>query len=172
MQNGANALESLELYNIIRESNINLEKTVEKRTEQLSYRVDFENLIAHLSTTFINLPADDIALGLRNALEEIAKFFEADHGFILILSKDGIISDELFEWKAKSSILPVSELRGAHFEDFPLLAKAIRRSENIYIPSIPALPPIITKNIAIEDWQNPQSIILVPLISGNGGVGF
>ena len=38
MMNGANALESFELYRMIKEINANLEKTVQERTKQLTYR--------------------------------------------------------------------------------------------------------------------------------------
>jgi len=90
--NSANALESLELYTLIKEANINLEKKVEERTRELIHRVDFENLISKLSTTFINLSPDEIDKGINNALKIIATFINAHHSFILTLNRDNTFS--------------------------------------------------------------------------------
>jgi hypothetical protein len=79
MQNSANALESFQLYTIIKDINVNLEKMVQARTEELTYRVNFENLIASTSTTFINLAPDEIDRGINDALKAIGDFISADH---------------------------------------------------------------------------------------------
>ena len=169
--NSANALESLELYSMIREININLEKKVEERTRELIHRVDYENLISTLSTTFINLAPDEIDNGINNALKTIAKFINAHHSFILILNSDNTFSDNIYEWCHESKLLSMNDINGIKYEEFPLIHDCISQAKNIFIPSVSILSDDIGRHRKLLPWDDIQSVIRVPLISGNSVVG-
>ena len=169
--NSANALESLELYGMIKENNINLEKKVEERTRELTHRVDFENLISTLSTTFINLAPDEMDKGINNALKTIATFINAHHSFILILNSDNTFSDNIYEWCHESKLLSMNDINGIKYEEFPLIHDCISQAKNIFIPSVSSLPDDIGRHRKLLPWDDIQSVIRVPLISGNSVVG-
>ncbi len=169
--NSTNALESLELYSMIKEINVNLEKKVAERTRELIHRVDFENLISTLSTTFINLSPDEIDEGINNALKTIAKFINAHHSFILILSEDNTFSDEVYEWCHESSLLSINEIDGLKYDDLPLISECISRSKNIFIPSLAKFSEDISRHSKRLPWNDIQSAIRVPMISGNSVIG-
>ena len=169
--NSANALESLELYGMIKENNINLEKKVEERTRELTHRVDFENLISTLSTTFINLSPDKMDKGINNALKTIATFINAHHSFILILNSDNTFSENIYEWCHESKLLSMNDINGIKYEEFPLIDDCISQAKNIFIPSVSILSDDIGRHRKLLPWDDIQSVIRVPLISGNSVVG-
>ncbi len=169
--NSANALESLELYSMIKEININLEKKVEERTRELIHRIDFENLISTLSTTFINLSPDEMDNGINNALKTIAMFINAHHSFILTLNGDNTFSDNIYEWCHESKLLSMNDINGIKYEEFPLIDECISQAKNILIPSVSSLSGDIDRHRKLLPWDDIQSVIRVPLISGNSVVG-
>ena len=169
--NSANALESLELYSMIREINVDLEKKVEERTRELIHRVDFENLISTLSTTFINLAPDEMDKGINNALKTITTFINAHHSFILILNSDDTFSDNIYEWCHESKLLSMNDINGIKYEEFPLIYECISQAKNIFIPSVSSLTDDISRHRKLLPWDDIQSVIRVPLISGNSVIG-
>lgn len=171
MLHTANALESYELYSLIKSSNINLEKMVAKRTKQLTFRYDLEKIIAHLSTTFINLAPEDMDHGIVNALKAIGEFIQANNGFVLVFSEDGTFSKDCYEWMTGGTDLRIKKLFGVRYENFPLLAKLIHRPENVYIRSLAQLPPEQKKGYEFIHCKDIQSLILVPMISGKRVIG-
>ncbi|MCK4729668.1 MAG: response regulator [Desulfobacterales bacterium] len=171
MLNSANMLESFELYKMIKDINVDLEKTVVERTKELTYRVKLENLIATISTTFINLALADIDTGIVHALQVIGKFINADHGYILLLSEDATSVDNGYEWCAEGVGSQIEKFRGLELEDFPLLAERIRKFENLHIPSVAELPLAAKADSGLLELLRIESLIVVPMVSGNAVVG-
>jgi len=171
MLNSANALESFELYRTINEINVNLEKMVKERTEELTYRVEFENLIATMSTSFINLAPDEIDLGINHALQAIGEFICADHGYAILLSENGTSIDNGHEWCAKGIDPQMAKFRGLELKDFPLLAERIGKSESFYIPSIAQLPLEVKADDGLLQLLGIQCLIVVPMVSGKAVIG-
>ena len=171
MLNSANALESYELYRTIKETNVNLEEMVTKRTEELTYRVEFESIIATMSTTFINLAPDEIDSGINRALKAIGEFICADHGYAILLSENGRRIDNGHEWCAEGIGPQMAEFKGLELRDFPLLAESIERSQNLHIPSIPELPLGVKADNPLLESLAIQSLIVVPMVSGKAVIG-
>ena len=72
--------------------------TEKKRvTEALQYRLDLEELIATISTEFINLPSDKIDEGIYKALKNIGEFCGADRSYVIL--NDGTMNNT-HEWCA------------------------------------------------------------------------
>ena len=171
MQNIANTIESLELYDMIRQINVNLEKTVAQRTEELTYRLEFENLVASLSTTFINLSTNEIDDGIQNALETIGLFIEADHGFVLIRPDNTDQPKECFEWCKDDDNLVIAHRGDAALEAEPLLMNCLEKTESIYIPSMAEMPAEDKNGSRLFNERNIQALIRVPIVTGGAAIG-
>jgi len=169
--NSANAIESFELYEIIRKNNADLEKKVAERTKELIHRVDFENLISTLSPTFINLEQDQIDNGIKSALKTIAQFIQAHHSFILILNDDNTFSDNIYEWCHESKRLSINDINGLGYEEFPLISECISHAKNLFISSLSELSEDIRRQAKLLPWDDIHSAIRVPMISGNSVIG-
>jgi signal transduction histidine kinase/CheY-like chemotaxis protein len=171
MLNSTNALESFELYSMIKQINVNLEKTVQDRTEQLAYQVKLENLIATISTTFINLAPAEIDKGINRALKSIGEFICADHGYVFLLSEDETRVDNAYEWRAKGIEPRTSKCKGLALKDFPLLAEKIGNSEDLHITCVAELPAEIKADNNLLQLQGIQSVVGVPMVSVKSVIG-
>jgi diguanylate cyclase (GGDEF)-like protein/PAS domain S-box-containing protein len=68
--------------------------------ESLRHRVEFEKLVSSISTLFINLSADEIDDGIRQALREVATFVGADRAHVVQLNEDRRAASLTHEWCA------------------------------------------------------------------------
>lgn len=60
-----------------------------KRSEEdLRYRLEFEELVASISSRFVVLPPSEIDGGIESALEALGRFIDADRGQLFIISED------------------------------------------------------------------------------------
>jgi signal transduction histidine kinase/CheY-like chemotaxis protein len=171
MVNSASILESFELYKIIKDINVNLEKTVQERTEQLTYRVKLENLISTTSNTFINLALDEIDTGIDHALQAIGEFIGADHGYVLLLSEDGARVNNGYEWCAEGVGSQIEKFRGLELKDFPLLAEKIGKLENVHISSVAQLPAEVKADNGLLPLLRIESLNIVAMVSGKAVIG-
>jgi diguanylate cyclase (GGDEF)-like protein/PAS domain S-box-containing protein len=69
--------------------------------EELNYRLTYEQLIATLSTYFINLPSDKTESGLKYALQGVSRFFGFDRSYIFLLGDPSCKKvTQIHEWSA------------------------------------------------------------------------
>ncbi|MBM4141108.1 MAG: PAS domain S-box protein [Nitrospira sp.] len=147
--------------------------TERKQAEKvLQSRAEFEKLITSFSTKFINLSSHEIDSGILHALQTIGKFIGADRSYIFLFdeNEDKMISK--YEWCAEGIKPHVQTLQGMSVEEFLWLIVKINRFENIHIPSVADLFPEGSVEKEILQSQSIQSLIAVPMVSGNFLIGF
>jgi signal transduction histidine kinase/ActR/RegA family two-component response regulator len=169
--NSANAIESFELYSLIRDNNRKLEQTVQRRTAQLTYRLEFDDLISKISTTFINHPLEETDSGILEALRQIAAFIRAERGFLVLMAQHSSCFDNCLEWPEAGAKKLSAIFKKARISDFPLLCEQLVNSKPLQLSSIQDFPdPILSHNHFLLD-MGCQSLIVVPLISGKSLIG-
>jgi signal transduction histidine kinase/CheY-like chemotaxis protein len=171
MLNSANAIESFELYSLIKGINKKLEQTVQQRTAQLTYRLEFDNLISNISTTFINRPLDQTDSGIREALQKIGAFIEAERGFLILIDQDTNHFEKALEWSATGTRRLTGIFKGLNLSAFPLLSEHLTQKKPLHLASIQHFPkPIMAHNPFLREMAC-QSLIVVPLVSGQSLIG-
>jgi diguanylate cyclase (GGDEF)-like protein/PAS domain S-box-containing protein len=61
-----------------------------KKTEEtLAGRLAFEEMLARISTNFVNLPPEQIDEGINYALKSVGEYFEVDRSYLYRFSEDG-----------------------------------------------------------------------------------
>jgi len=83
----ANALESFELYSMVREANRSLKEKIRGRTQELNYRSAFENLIKHLSEMFLDT-SKSFCERIQTNQNLLAQFFDAQTCVIYFLQNE------------------------------------------------------------------------------------
>lgn len=74
----------------------------QKRAEAaLHYRVEYENLIARISTQFINLSSSHIDAGIEEALEQLARFTEVDRATLVLVTPEACTVRRAFQWRRR-----------------------------------------------------------------------
>ncbi|VUT25253.1 MAG: sensory histidine kinase AtoS [Candidatus Methanolliviera sp. GoM_oil] len=144
-----------------------------KRVEEaLEYRADFENLIATISTNFINLHSDEIDTGINRALQALGEFAGIDRSYLFLFSEDGTMIFNTHEWCAEGIEPQIDNLQGLPINDFPWFMEKLNRFETIYTPRVANLPPEANAEKEHLQLQGIQSLIIVPMVYNRSLVGF
>jgi signal transduction histidine kinase len=143
-------------------------KTVQAAIEQ---RHRIEDLIASISTKFINLPSNDIDEGIVDALRTIGQATGIDRPWVALLSEDKKTLHFTHEWCAHRVVLRRSSLGPMSVDSIPWAMEQFRRRETVYIPRVADLPP--EARVEKESLQafDVQSVIMVPIVYGGSLMG-
>ncbi len=138
--------------------------------EALAHRARLDELIASLSTGFIELSADQIDDALDDALAVIGRFCEVDRSYIFLFSEDGRRMSNTHEWCAEGVEPQKDKLQDLPATD--LLVQAIRRREVIHLSTLDDIPPKAAGLREFLEGQGIVSLLNVPLIQGERTIGF
>jgi len=132
--------------------------------QDLNKRLQFESLLASLSTTFINLPNNKIDESIIDALHKVAEYTNCDEAF-------------LFQFKVAPDESGIShgwfrcgESRNLNFdfdqflETFPWAARQLRLQESIVFGSLDELPAVAKEERSYLQSEGIRSSIVIPLI--------
>ena len=147
--------------------------TDRKEAERLiQHRLQFERLIASLSTHFINIRSSGIDAGINQALCSIGEFTEADRSYVFLFRNDGRIVDNTHEWCADGIVPQIDNLQGLPTDSFPWIMARHRRGEVTHLPRIADLPPEASAEKEEFEREGIQSLLVVPIVSPSGVIGF
>ncbi|MBU0716697.1 MAG: PAS domain S-box protein, partial [Planctomycetes bacterium] len=140
--------------------------------QALQERVNFENLVASISTKFINLAAHEIDDGINEALQTIGQFVGVDRSYVFLFSAEGTRMSNTHEWCAEGIEPAKSRLQDLPIESFSWFTRAIRRHETVHVPCVDELPP--EADSERREWQAEaiRSLICVPMLYEGKLLGF
>lgn len=162
----------------LRKINQQLEDQVEERKQAevaLQYQLTFDQLIAEISTQFIDLASDEISPGIDRALETIAQFMVVDTSYVFQFDLAANTMSMTHEWVCAGHEAQLSQAQDLPLAAFPWASEILLQGEVLEVPSINQLP--VEAVVDKENWQrfHVQSLIAVPLLSERrlfGWVGF
>ncbi|MEI6046958.1 MAG: PAS domain S-box protein, partial [Chloroflexota bacterium] len=138
----------------------------------LQYRLQFEQLIAAISTNFINVAVGEIDREINQALATIGQFSGADRSYIFLFSEDGKLMNNTHEWCGEEIEPQIEMLQDLPSDSFPWLTEQIQRLENIHLPSLDLIPEEGQNVREVLEMQAIQSLILVPMVYEKKAVGY
>jgi diguanylate cyclase (GGDEF)-like protein/PAS domain S-box-containing protein len=140
--------------------------------EALRRRVEFEKLIATISTQFINLDAEELDAAVNNALAAIGQFIGADRVHMLLLDEHGLSGTLTHEWCAPGFDSRMAAMASVPATAYPWWIEQLRRFDNIYLPTLDALPPHAVDERRLYERQGIRCVIAVPLVVSRALVGY
>jgi len=150
--------------------------TERKKTEyDLQYRLQFEKMIANLSSHLVSLPAERLSEGINHVLKLAGQFFEVDRCYIFQFSENGLSRSMTHEWCTKDVETLISKLQDQPLNCLPRWAEIIKSKKMVCITDLQSLLPEFEKEWQIFTSQNLRSVISVPLIKEGkvfGALGF
>jgi PAS domain S-box-containing protein len=150
-------------------SEINERKRVE---EALQYQVEFEKLLAQISTRFIKLDIGRIDDTINQAMKEVGEFVDADRCYIFLFDHETGTMDNTHEW-CNAGIEPhIDNLKGIPYEITPWWMAQLRDFKDICISRVSEMPPeaAVEQDILLE--QAIQSLVVVPIAYRNALIGY
>lgn len=132
----------------------------------------FLRLILNVSTSFINLPSDEIDTGINDALAQIGDFSQIDRSYVFQIEPNGKEMSNTHEWCAKGVDSQMNRLQHIPTNDLPWFYEKICRGDVVHIPAVSELPAEAREEK--KEWQreNIKSLIVVPIICRGSLVGF
>ena len=153
-----------------------LDNTLRKHSEQeIAYNRRFERLISTLANEFISASAEQIDVMIDKALQAIGEFVQADRSYIFQYYDNQKLMDNTHEWCARGIEPQIDILQRLPTAEFEWSTKKITAGEVIIVPRVSDLPDEAATEREILEQQDIQSLILIPLVSGNvpyGYIGF
>jgi PAS domain S-box-containing protein len=144
-----------------------------RRTETaLHRRIALQNLIASISTQFINTPPDAIDATIEDALGVLGRFVEADRSYVFLLSDARTHLNNTHEWTAAGISAERENLQHLPCDLFPWWVATLGVGEVIRFSEIASMPPEAQSERALLEAQRIQSILVVPMQAQNVLIGF
>lgn len=134
-----------------------------KSEQALKNRIEFEWLIAGISTQFINLPAEKIDEGVYQALAEIGKFLSVDRSYIFLLSEDRKHLNNIHAWSVEGKEFQIRNFQRLPIKQFSWWFKKLKNFEVIIIPRVAELPPQSQSAKRILEALSIKSVAIVPM---------
>ncbi len=140
--------------------------------ERLQFRVDFEDLINHISTKFINLPPDEIDLEIDYTMKVIGEFIGVDRTHVFQLFEKENLIRNTHEWCSPGMKPMMPDMQQILPESIPWWMEKMQSWENIRIHRLIEMPPEAETEKGILRSYNIKSFIAVPMIYGSSVIGF
>ena len=156
-------------------TNDQLRQEIEERKlleDTLRYRSEFENLVAALSTHFINLAPAQVDKGIKHALEVIGSFVGADRSYVFQLSPDDDTYENTYEWSSAKIDSAPENFQKIPLNDLPWWPSSEHSFEIVHIPCVNGADAEDNNPTQYLPSKATKSLIVVPLTSRNRLVGF
>jgi formate hydrogenlyase transcriptional activator len=136
--------------------------TSEKSLEE---RLRFETLLSEISTRFINLPADEIDSGIKDAQRRICELLGLDRSTLWQSTEGKPGAMRLTHWRLPpGSPSPPESMDARQF--FPWTTQKIRDGQPVVISELTGLPPEAGRDLESFRAYATKSTVLVPLSVG------
>lgn len=184
------------LIDKLKQSKVELQKKVKEKTAELSrineflkkemnilisyekkleFKANFEDLVAKISSKFINLKFSDMDREINNSLKKVGEFISADRCYVFVANKQKTKMDCTHEWCALGIESQIDKLKDVSAKNLPYFAKKLINFETIAINSVSDLSSQASLEKAFLEIYGVKSVVLVPMIRRNllvGLVGF
>lgn len=150
-----------------------LDVTDKRHSENiLKHRLAFEQIIASISTIFVNFPPERLDKLINYSLRKITEFHSLDRGYLYMFSKDRVHMELTHEWCRLDDCKKKSAESNILSYTFPWMMEKLKRQENICISDIQNLPPEAIESREFFNSRGMKFFLIVPLIFNQSLVGF
>lgn len=138
--------------------------------ETIKGKADFQELIAAISSGFVNANSSNIDRKIDSMLERTGRFLSVDRTFLFQFSPDEKTMSNTHEWCAEG-ITPVKDdIQDYPVEDVPWIADIAKNRQMLFVPAVEDLPESPDKEELIR--QQINSVLALPLTRGNILLGY
>ena len=138
--------------------------TARKEAEaELRFRLEFEQVIATISSGLIHLPSGQLDAAITDALGQLAAFANVDCSYVFQVTDEGRQWSNTHEWFGEGIAPAMDRLQSLPFTAFPWCFGLMLRGEAMHVPRVADLPPEAELERAEFERGGIRSIICVPM---------
>ncbi len=143
-----------------------------KAEEALQKQFDYENMMADISSTFVDMPIQRIDDALCHALKLCGEFFSADRSYLFRFSEGGKYFSITHEWCAEGVTSRKEKNQRFPVDKTPWWVDQLKTSDFTYIPDIESLKGEAEKDKEFFLSESIKSTINISLIKEGRTFGF
>jgi len=140
--------------------------------QNAQYNAAIEGLISQISSSFVNVGADEVDTQINLALQKIAEFSHIDRAYLFQFAEDGKTMDNTHEWVDVGINSYINDFRNVPINVLPYMLDHIQRRQIFYAPSVKDLPDEVSIDRSELLREKIQSIICVPIVVRGKTQGF
>lgn len=137
---------------------------------QLQYLSDLRNLLAELSTGFINLPFRELDTAINHSLARMGEFVGADRSYIIEYDFKNNTGTNTFEWCFKGVEPQISAMQKVPLDNFSEWIGLHKSGRIVKVDDSAELPHNSLRELL--EIQSIKSMITIPLLTEQTCVGF
>ena len=134
--------------------------------------LEFEALLSHISSEFINLSPDRIDPALNRALRDIGRFLTVDRILLALFSDDGHAFDAAYDWTDEGCQLPLGGLSHLPPGQPDWFFAAIREGRSLFLPGDAPGDSGLRQVRDLLDMPVLRAVAAVPLMVAGRAIGF
>ncbi len=147
--------------------------TDQKQAEEaLLYRLQFEKIIAEVSSRFIRLESKRIDEGIHDALDKIGRFARVDGGYLFTFSEDKTRFSMTHLWRNEKLKTDKEALQNLDAGAMAWWMGKLKANEPVIVSSVRKLPGEAHMEKGILASQGIQAVLDVPMVSLGELIGF
>lgn len=141
--------------------------------QALERHVALQRLVSGISTSFVDVPPDEMDGVIQHALASMGHFAQVDRSHVFLYREGGKVLDNTHEWCVETAASLRCERQGIVVEEaLPYFACRVRMQDIFCVPDVEELPPEASKERAMLQDQGVRSLLLVPMAGHGASIGF
>jgi PAS domain S-box-containing protein len=133
--------------------------------QTLKQQVEFNRLLASISTRFIDISAPEIDATINSALAEVGKFTQVDTSYVFQFAPDYASYSMLYEWVAGGIAPKINQIQNIPYATTPWANAKIRRGEVLHIADVDEIPVTAVDDRAAFKNFGLKALVVIPLSS-------
>ncbi len=140
--------------------------------EDIRYRLEFEQLIARVSSKLVNLKSCQVDNRLNESLGQIGSFVNVERAYIFRFHDNDTKFSNTHEWCAEGVQPQITNLQNLPVDSFAYAASTLLNGEILYCQNVSELGD--EAKAEKEEWirQDTESLICIPMTAQERVVGF
>lgn len=134
----------------------------------LETRLQFEELLVRVSSTFVHLPSDQVETAFETSLRQLGRLLELDRVTLYRLSRDAQEFVVAHSWSAPG-VGPVPRLSVS--ADFPWIISQLLHGHTVALSRPEELPPEAVRDAETFRRRGVRSNLAIPMVAGARIVG-
>lgn len=138
----------------------------------IKYHRDFEDLLVHATSSFIQSNENNFDEVLNSVLERIGKFARVDRSYVFMINDEAQTMSNTHEWNSPDVSSEKENLQDVPISLVPQWMNSLVRNEEVYIREVQQLPDSWAMEKAVLEPQGIQSLLVIPIKAENKLFGF
>jgi len=138
--------------------------------ESLKHHLSMERIIMHIATEYINIPLEKADEKIEQALGELARFVDADRGYVFEYHFEAGLTTNTLEWCGQGISPQKENLQKVPLSMVPEWVNKHVNGKDMYIEAVDKLEESGLKKLL--QAQTIKSLLAVPMMKGKDCIGF